>query len=380
MKKLILVLFATAIFITSCQPEQVVLSPEDNPFGALPEMVIDPVDNPSTPEKVNLGRMLFWDPILSGDGDIACATCHHPEHDYAENLETSLGVGGRGLSRARRGGTLVKRNSMTILNTAFNGIDENGNYDPANTVSFWDNREKSLEDQALKPIHSIEEMRGHAFAEDLTVDSIKARLQAIPEYRNMFRAAFETDIIEGEHIEKAIAAFERTLIANDSPFDRFARGDANALTQRELDGMNAFIDAGCDNCHSGPMFSDFELHTIGVPENPRITEFDEGAGNQKFRTGSLRNLSKTGPYMHNGVFETLEDVVEFYDEIEDGESQNPNVSDQDLDELINDLNTPGGGQAADIVVFLRSLTDPDFDKTIPNRVPSGLNPGGNIDE
>ena len=380
MKKLIFVLFVKAIFIISCRPEPTVLSPADNPFGILPETVIEPADNISTPEKINLGRMLFWDPVLSGNGDVACASCHHPDNDYAEELETSLGVGARGLSRGRRGGTLVKRNSMTILNIAFNGIDENGNYDPSNTVSFWDNREKSLEDQALQPVFSFEEMRGHAFSEELTIDSITARLQAISEYRQLFRAAFDTDEIEGEHIAKAIAAFERTLIANDSPFDRFSRGDVNALSQRALDGMNAFIDAGCNNCHSGPMFSDFQLHTIGVPENPRITDFDEGAGNQKFRTGSLRNLSNTGPYMHNGVFETLEDVVEFYDDIEGGESQNPNVPNSQMDELIDDLDAPDGRRADDIVVFLESLSDPSFDKTIPSRVPSGLNPGGDIDE
>lgn len=380
MKKIIFVFFAAAIFITSCRPEPTVISPEDNPFGSLPKTVIDPIDNISTPEKINLGRMLFWDPVLSGDGDVACASCHHPDNDYAEELETSLGVGARGLSRGRRGGTLVKRNSMTILNTAFNGIDENGNYDPVNTVSFWDNREKSLEDQALKPIHSLEEMRGHAFSEELTVDSVIARLEAIPEYQELFRAAFDTDEIEGEQIAKAIAAFERTLIANDSPFDRFARGDASALSQRELDGMNTFIVAGCNNCHSGPMFSDFELHTIGIPENPRIRIFDEGAGNQKFRTASLRNLSNTGPYMHNGVFETLEEVVEFYDDIENRNSQNPNVSNRQMDELLDDLNTPDGGRADDIVAFLKSLSDPSFDKIIPSRVPSGLNPGGDIDE
>jgi len=379
MKKIIIALFASAIFITSCQPEPTVLSPEDNPFGSLPETVVDPPDNLSTPEKIDLGRMLFWDPILSGNKDVACVSCHHPDNDYAEELETSLGVGGQGLSRSRRGGTLVKRNSMTILNTAFNGIDENGNYDPANTVSFWDNRAESLEEQALEPILSFEEMRGHAFAEELTIDSVTARLEAIPEYRQMFRAAFDTDEIDGEQIAKAIAAFERTLIANNSPFDRFARGDANALSQRELDGMNAFIDAGCDNCHSGPMFSDFELHTLGVPENPRITDFDEGAGNQKFRTGSLRNLSNTGPYMHNGVFETLEDVVEFYDDIDNG-SENPNVPDSQLDPLLEDLQVPDGRRADRIVDFINSLSDPSFDKTIPSRVPSGLNPGGDIDE
>ena len=379
MQKVLFAFLLMVVFIVSCTPEPTVISSTDNPFGVLPERPIDPVDNPSTPEKVSLGRTLFWDPILSGGKDVACVSCHHPDNDYAEQIDLSRGAGAKGLSRGRRGGELVKRNSMTILNTAFNGIDEDGNYDPSNTSVFWDGRSKSLEEQALEPIHSFEEMRGHAFDEDVTVDSITARLKAIPEYRRLFEEVFGTADIKGEHIAKAIASFERSLIATNSPFDQFARGDENALSERELEGLNAFINAGCNNCHSGPMFSDFELHVISVPENNKLAEADDGAGDHKFRTGSLRNLSNTGPYMHNGHFETLEETIEFYDDIEGRESQNPNVRDRELDDKIDDLNLPER-RVDEIAAFLRSLTDPDFDKTILTQVPSGLNPGGAIDE
>ena len=143
-------------------------------ISALPQTVKAPADNPQTPKKVALGRLLFWDPILSGKKDVACATCHHPRLGYAEDLDISIGVNGVGLGARRRfapGNTIpfVKRNSQTILNTAFNGIDQSGQYDPAAAPMFWDLRAKSLETQALEPIKSFEEMRGDAYPEDRAV-------------------------------------------------------------------------------------------------------------------------------------------------------------------------------------------------------------------
>lgn len=378
MQKVILAFSLMMIGMFSCSPEPTVISSADNPFGILPERAIDPIDNVSTPEKVELGRMLFWDPILSGGKDVACVSCHHPDNDYAEQIDLSRGVGARGLSRGRRGGSLAKRNSMTILNVGFNGIDVDGNYDPANTTAFWDSRSKSLEEQALEPIRSKEEMRGDAFSEELAVDSVVARLNSIDRYRQLFGAAFGESPIREEHLAKAIAAFERSLVAPNSRFDLFARGDDNALTQNELDGLNSFIEAGCNNCHSGPMFSDFELHVISVPENDKLDTPDDGAGNFEFRTGSLRNLTNTGPYFHNGHFATLEEAIEFYDDVEGRDSQNPNVRDRDLDDEIDNLNLPEN-QVDEIAAFIRALNDPEFDRTILTEVPSGLKAGGDID-
>ena len=186
-KKVVLfskIVLASSLFF-SCTPDAEYV-PIDNRVGSLPETVLDPANNISTPEKVELGRMLFWDPVLSGNNDMACVTCHHPNNGYTDNIDLSIGVGGSGLAQNRTGGALIKRNAPTILNTAFNGITTAGEYDPLNTVMFWDNRSKSLEAQSLEPIKSMEEMRGNVYTEDDAISVVSARLAAIPEYVTMF--------------------------------------------------------------------------------------------------------------------------------------------------------------------------------------------------
>lgn len=364
---LFIVIFQALLLFVACSPDPIYVS-IDNRIGALPETVIDPADNPRTPEKVALGRMLFWDPVLSGNNDVACVTCHHPNNDYAERLDLSIGVGGHGLSMNRSDGILVKRNAPTILNTAFNGIDESYLYDPTNTVMFWDNRSKSLEEQSLEPIKSMEEMRGNVYTADEAIAVVSSRLSEIPEYVTLFNNVFgEGTVIDDDKIGKAIAAFERTLIANNSRFDQYVSGDETALNAQELRGMSAFVSANCIACHNGPMFSDYELHDLGVPNNSKLEQIDEGV-NGKFRTASLRNLPKTGPYMHNGVFQTLTDAVNFYDNFE--------RNDADAQQIDFDNNPD---TVAAIVAFLKALSDSEFDKTIPESVPSGLPVGGNIE-
>ncbi len=364
------------ILAANCAPDPLVV-PELAEFGKMPSNAPEPSDNVSSPEKIELGRLLFYDPILSGNRDVACATCHHPNSDYAENLELSLGVGALGLSENRRGGTLVKRNSMTILNTAFNGIKTDAMPDPLNTFMFWDNRMKSLEAQALGPIRSFEEMRGHAFAEMAATDSVVARLQKIQVYQDRFAQAFGTAGISEDRLAKAIAAFERSLVATNSSFDQYINGSTNAMSELELRGLQAFVEVGCNGCHTGPMFSDFELHTLGVPDNERLEKLDLGADDKRlFRTGSLRNLANTAPYMHNGKLRTLEDVLDFYEDASEGEG-NLSVPDNQVDEKVRNLNLGDGDKAA-IVAFIKALTDPNFDKKIPESVPSGLPVGGAI--
>ena len=358
--------YVTLLLLVSCNPVPVNV-PIDNRIGSLPEKVLAPDNNPTTPEKVELGRLLFWDPVLSGGVDVACVTCHHPDNGYAENIDLSIGVGGHGLSETRIGASVVKRNAQTILNTAFNGMKADGSYDPQNTFMFWDNRSHSLEDQALQPILSQVEMRSYLYHEDEIINVVSERLVNIPEYVTLFKNAFGDTIINGEKIAKALAAFERTIIATNSRFDQYARGDDNGLRAEELRGMTAFLDANCVVCHGGPMFSDFELHDLGVPNNPKLDFVDAGE-NGKFRTPSLRNLSETGPYMHNGVFATLKETVEFYDRIE--------KNDEDAEQL--DFDDSKANVDA-TVAFLRALNDQSFDKTIPETVPSGLKPGGNIE-
>lgn len=357
----------------------------DFPLTALPREIAAPPDNPQTPEKVELGRLLFWDPVLSGNQQVACATCHHPDFGYAEDLDLSIGVDGAGLGGARRfvsGSSipLVKRNSQTVLNTAFNGIDPEGGYDPATAPMFWDDRAKGLEAQALLPILTFEEMRGHAYPEEDAVDTVVARLRAIPEYRSLFAEVFEgEDAVSAENLGKALAAFQRSLVANNSPYDRYMRGETNAMTRLQVRGMRQFEQVGCINCHNGPMFSDYKLHVLGIRDNRQLPESDTGAVGQPyaFRTPSLRNLAYTAPYMHNGLFSTLEDVVEFYDDVGDRNERNVNLARNQMDPLIRTLDDPDDHER-ELIAFLNALNDDAFDRAIPDRVPSGLNPGGEI--
>ncbi len=361
--------------VASCTPEPTEINVE-NQFGALPEHVEYPADNFPTEEKVELGKLLFWDPILSGNKDVACVTCHHPDHGYAEQLDLSLGVGGEGLSENRRNGSLVKRNSISILNTAYNGITATGSTSPENAPMFWDNRTESLELQAIKPILSSEEMRGTNISEEEMVDVILSRLEEIPEYRNRFTQVFGENSITEENLGKAMAAFERTLVSNNSRFDQYANGDETALTSLEIRGMISFSEVGCDNCHNGPMFSDFELHVLTVNDNDKLVTPDNANGDFAFRTPTLRNIALTAPYMHNGTLSTLEDVLLFYEDVGDN-SQNPNISDEQRDKKLLELNT-ADDKVSSIIAFLNSLTDENFDKEIPTEVPSKLKPGGNI--
>ena len=359
-------------------------------LAALPQVVKAPADNPTTPEKVALGRLLFWDPILSGTKDVACASCHHPDFGYAENLDISIGAHGVGLGAERRfdkSGThpFVKRNSQTVLNTAFNGIDAAGGYDPSRAPMFWDVRAVSLETQALEPLKALEEMRGDAYPESEALDNVARRLQAIPEYRTRFTRAFGgTAPVNPTNVGKALAAFERTLVATNSPFDRYMRGDQSAMTPLQIRGMQRFQRIGCANCHLGPMFTDYKLHTLGVPDNAKLATSDAGVeGRYQFRTPSLRNLAYTAPYMHSGTLRTLDDVIEFYDDVNGGgrrrgggRTRNVNVPRENLDPLLRRLNLGGGRR--DLVAFLEALSDDSFDRTIPDKVPSGLHVGGRI--
>jgi cytochrome c peroxidase len=351
------------------------------PFSALPQSVSAPSDNPLTADKVALGKLLFWDPILSGNRDVACASCHHPRSGYAEDRDLSIGVNGIGLGRNRKFQSpnsipFVKRNSPTMLNVGFNGVDRAGQYDPAAAPMFWDMRVRSLEAQALEPIKSFEEMRGNAYPEDKAVETVVARLNANAEYRALFGKAFVGEnAVSAATLGKALAAFGRSLVANNSPFDRYMRGDRNAMTRAQIDGMRRFERIGCSECHNGPMFSDYKPHVLGVPDNGTLPESDRGIADTPyaFRTASLRNLRFTAPYMHNGRFSTLEGVLEFYDDA----PENPNVRRRDVDRLVRRLDDPDD-EADAIITFLEALNDDSFDKTIPTRVPSGLSPGGRI--
>ena len=366
-----------------------------SPFAPLPLQAEAPPDNPTTPEKVALGRLLFWDPILSGGQDIACATCHHPNHGYTDGRDLPIGTGGTGIGpkRAFPGGKapLVKRNSPTILNAAFNGIDATGHADPVSAPMFWDSRARGLEAQALGPIESLEEMRGGKVEAGAAVESAVARVGRVRQYQDLFQRAFgDTSPVTAVNMARAIAAFERTLVTPDTRFDRYMRGDRSAMTPEEVRGMIAFDDHGCTLCHKGPMLSDYALHVLGVSDNPTLGAYDPGAEQRfAFRTPSLRNLAYTAPYMHSGRIVDLVGVVGFYKTIGGGGGllmhfPKPIVIDgqlvlgspvgrEALDPLLRQVNA--NNQIDDIVAFLGTL-DGTFDRSIPTRVPSGLRPGG----
>ena len=384
MKRILAVLAPVAILALILAFANVGRGQANNPaLSALPQVTTAPPGNQPSSAKAALGRLLFWDPILSGSKDVACAACHHPKFGYAENLDISIGVNGVGLGNSRQFAfpnsiPFVKRNSQTILNTAFNGIDLQGRYNPSTAPMFWDLRAQGLEAQALLPIKTLEEMRGHAYSEEDALDTVVSRLRAVPEYRLLFTRAFGSDpSISAENLGKALAAFQRTLLANNSPFDRYMRGDPGAMTSAQIQGMRRFERAGCANCHSGPMFSDYQSHVLAIPDNQKLPESDQGFNQTyAFRTASLRNLAYTAPYMHSGVFRTLDDVLDFYDDAR-RRPRNRSVRRDQLDPLLRRLRGVDNSEE-EIIEFLSALNDDSFDKTIPTRVPSGLHPGGRI--
>lgn len=332
---------------------------------ALPRSAGLPGD---TAEKVELGRLLFFDPILSATREVACATCHHPQHGWADGRSTPLGVHGVGLGPQRRlaqnaAFLPMTRNTPTVLNAAFNGIESGKAYDAARAPMFWDNRvEGGLEAQALHPIRSREEMRGDDGAESQAVAAMVERLKAVPEYGRLFGSE-----ITAPRVAQALAAYQRTLITPDAPFDRFMRGDRAAMTKEQQHGMKVFEKAGCVLCHNGPMFSDYKLHGIGLT--------DAATNRHEFRTPTLRNLRHTAPYMHHGGSTTLDEVLLFYDRLMDQAAETLEGGDEStlppLDPLLRHMNMLPEDHAP-IAAFLEALNDDGYDRSVPEKVPSGL--------
>lgn len=321
-------------------------------FTPIPEAAIFPDENAFSDSKATLGEFLFWDPILSGRMNVSCASCHHPDHAWADGRRFSVGIDGSGLGPNRTGSAATEFHSPSILNVAFTGV---GQTDPGPAfVSggyFWDLRAATLEDQAVEPIRSAVEMRSDDFLEDEIFPEIVQRLSLIPEYQDLFNAAFDgADPINEENIAKALATYQRTLITAPTRFDRFLAGDETALTAAEVTGLNKFINGGCTNCHSGPMLSD-NLIDVARPVQ---------TGKPAVRTPSMRNVELTAPYMQDGSSATLIDAIALYEDRDD------------LDVVLED------DDFGDIERFLRTLTDSNFSRDIPGYVPSQLPVGGDI--
>ncbi len=283
-----------------------------------------PKSNPLTEEKVRLGRRLFFDPILSADGTLSCASCHAPGHGLA------------GTNRVAKGfrGQETHRNAPSLWNRAYG------------TAFFWDGRESSLEAQALKPIESATEMGG-------TVERAVERLQKHAEYPALFRDAFG-DAVNADNLAKSLASFERVLLSGNSRADRFRTGEVRALSDGERHGLWLYESrGGCWRCHSGANFSDEGFHNTGVSWNQAPIDLGRFAVTNKeldrgrFKTPSLRNVALTAPYMHDGSLATLEDVIDFYNR---GGGKNPH-----LDQTMAPLGlTPEDKK--DLVAFLKALT------------------------
>lgn len=282
------------------------------PFKTVPV----PEKNPQTPEKIELGKKLFFDRRLSGDGTMSCVTCHMPEMAFTDGQDISMSYPT----------TKNWRNSPTLINVAFQKF------------LFHDGRVKTLEDQALFPLMS-------AFEMNQNLDFVEEEIRQVPEYAESFRKVFNGEVTR-ERIAMAIASFQRTLISVNSPLDKYLKGDKNALSADAGKGMNIFTGKGkCLECHHGVNLADNKFHALNVPENPALLndprviatmrfvakvyhysdyrKLNEDPGRylitkekkdwKAFRTPTLRDIAKTGPYMHNGVFASLDEVIDFFD-------------------------------------------------------------------
>ena len=283
-----------------------------------------PEDNPTTASRVALGERLFTDKRLSSDRTMACATCHKEQYAFANGLATARGVGGREMSR----------NVPTLVNVGYR------------RSIFWDGRKKTLEEMALGAVE-------HPAVIDMTADELTERLRSIPEYVDLFEKEFG-EPPTAQTFALALAAYQRSLVRHDTPFDRFARGDDNAISETARRGYIIFRDrANCITCHSGPDFADGAFRFIGVgwdgkaykdPGRAKVTGRPGEAG--RFRVAPLRELVWTAPYMHDGSLKTLEEVVDFYNE------NGPKGKQTDLHGPLNLTDQ----EKKDLVEFLKSLS------------------------
>ena len=312
---------------------------------ALPE-----VRDGFTPQQIDLGRYLFFDPILSGDGTVSCATCHSPENGLTDGLDRSIGITGE----------KVARSAPSLWNVAFLKL------------FFWDGRATTLEEQMKGPLFAHDEM-------GTTEHQLRETINGIPAYQKMFREAFpERDEakIQVDQIYTALVAFETSLISLNSRYDQYAHGFHGALTKNEIEGMNVFRSfvARCAECHTPPLFTNQQIAVLGTPE-PDGRALDAGAQipyndpsmRGGFKIPSLRNIELTAPYMHSGRFKTLRETVQFYTDgrghaVPEGEKLylhwhvwEPELSDNELDRLVD---------------FLKTLTDETFMPKRPDRLPS----------
>ena len=249
-----------------------------------------PEDNPYSPARAELGKVLFFDGRLSANGSVSCAFCHEPEHAFAASTPLSRGVDGK----------LGVRHAQTVINRAWG------------KSQFWDGRAPTLEAQMVFPITNPDEM-------GMTTDGVAEKIRGIKGYAPLFVAAFGDSAITYDRITKAIATFERTIVSGNSPYDRYRAGDKKALTKQQKDGLDFFNKTGeCAECHSGPNFTNEKYANIGVSmdrANPDLGRFGvtkKRGDIGKFKAPTLRDLAVRAPYMHDGSVKTLSEVLDIY--------------------------------------------------------------------
>ena len=292
-----------------------------------------PDNNRLTNEGIALGRELFYEKQLSGDNSMSCASCHFQEFNFSDSAMFSVGITG----------AIGDRQAMSISNLAWDKL------------FFWDGRAVSLEDQAFGPVVNPVELND-------TWPNVVSKLQANPKYPILFEKAFGTQIIDSNLVTYAIAQFERTMVSFNSDFDKyFYEGDVNALNSSEQNGFNLFFgEAECIHCHSGPLLNDPTFRNNGLDEVftdlglGKVTGLDTDNG--KFKVTTLRNIAESGPYMHDGRFATLEEVIVHYNS---GVKENsPNI-DPEMEHFIGGLNLTET-EIADLVAFLQTFTDESY--------------------
>lgn len=289
-----------------------------------------PEDNKPNEVRIELGKKLFFDPRLSRDSNMSCATCHSPLFGWSDGLATAKGFKSQVLGRA----------SPTVINTAYNDIQ------------MWDGRKKSLEDQAMGPMMSNAEM-------NMDIPMLMKWLNETEGYRSLFEKAYPGEKISEVTVAKAIASFERTVISKNSPFDKWLNGNKKALTKQQVRGFEIFVDpnkGNCEVCHSAPNFTDNGFHNIGLasfgekePDLGRFAEKPLKLMKGAFKTPTLRDITYTAPYFHDGSATTLEEVVAHY--VKGGvvkTNLSPNMKALDLSE----------DEQADLVAFLKALSSP----------------------
>ena len=296
-----------------------------------PASIPFPADDPYSGAKTELGRTLFFDPRVSGAGNIACATCHNPGLAWGDGLTIAIGAGGRQL----------ERRSPTLLNLAWG------------TPLMWDGRFEDLEHQAAGPVVAPGEM-------NQTMPKLVAKLGALPGYRRLFDSAFPNEGISEKTITQAIATFERGIVSGRAPFDRWIEGDESAISESAERGFMLFNGKGrCAQCHSGWRFTDDSFHDIGLPDQ------DLGRGRIRskvpllqhaFKTPGLRNVAERAPYMHDGSVPTLIAVMRHYN---DGFVSRPSLSPEIKPLHLSDA------EMDDLVRFMLALTSKDAPVAIP---------------